>query len=321
MNRVLVVAEHDGRVLSPATAKCVACARTIPTSEVHVVVLADGGTAVAEHAARLGGVVRVLLAASPANAHALAAVWAPQIATLAPAYTHVLGPSTTFGKDLMPRVAAMLGVGQVSDVMSIEGAHRFKRPIYAGNAIVTVDAAPDRILVATVRTASYAPVTEDGGAEIEPVAPACELPAHTRYVGLEADDRAGPDLQTATRVVAGGRGLGSRERFALIEELAEALGAATGASRAAVDSGFVPNDLQVGQTGKIIAPDLYVAVGISGAIQHVTGIKDAKTIVAINKDAESPIFDIADVGLVADLFQAVPELITAIRARRSGHPP
>jgi electron transfer flavoprotein alpha subunit len=321
MSRVLVVAEHDGHALNPATAKCVACARAITAetaaATIEVAVLAAAGQAIADEAAALDGVTKVILVEDAANGAPLAAVWAPQIAAVAAGCTHLLGPSSTFGKDLMPRIAALLGVSQLSDVMSVEGPYRFKRPIYAGNAIVTVDAASDRVVVATVRTASFQGVASNGSAEVERAEPTADLPAHTRFVRLESDARAGPDLQSAARVVSGGRGVGSAESFAMIEALAAALGAATGASRAAVDAGFVPNDLQVGQTGKIIAPALYVAVGISGAIQHVTGIKDARTIVAINKDSEAPIFGIADIGLVADLFQAVPELTAAIEARKT----
>jgi electron transfer flavoprotein alpha subunit len=227
----------------------------------------------------------------------------------------VLAPSSTFGKDLAPRVAALLGVGQISDVLAVLGGHRFKRHIYAGNAVVTVDADPARCAVATVRLASYAGVGAGPPAPIVRRTLDVALPTHTRFVALRSDKGSRPELQTAGRVVAGGRALGSAQGFELIGALADALGAAVGASRAAVDSGFVGNDLQVGQTGKIIAPELYVAVGISGAIQHVTGIKDARTIVAINKDPEAPIFEVADIGLVADLFQAVPELTEALRTR------
>jgi electron transfer flavoprotein alpha subunit len=314
MARVLIVAEHDGTRLNQSTAKCVTCARELDPESIAVAVFASSGVAVAEQAARLDGVGRVLLIDAPCNAVPLAAVLAPQLERLAAGYTHLLGPSTTFGKDLMPRTAALLGVGQVSDVMNVLGPHRFRRPIYAGNAIVTVDADPSRLLVATVRTASYAAAGESAApAPIETLAAAADPPAHTRFVELRKDTAVRPDLQSAARVVAGGRALGSREGFTLIYELADALGAAVGASRAAVDSAFVANDLQVGQTGKIIAPELYVAIGISGAIQHVTGIKDARTIVAINKDPEAPIFEVADVGLVADLFRAVPELVAALR--------
>jgi electron transfer flavoprotein alpha subunit len=207
----------------------------------------------------------------------------------------------------------LLGVGQLSDIMAVESPHRFKRPIYAGNAIVTVDADPGTTLVATVRTASYRQTGSDGAATIERRETDVAIPAHTRFVELRtASDGTRPDLQSATKIVSGGRGVGSGENFALIYDLAEKLGAAVGASRAAVDAGYVANDLQVGQTGKIVAPDLYIAIGISGAIQHLTGIKDAGTIVAINKDEDAPIFAVADIGLVTDLFTAVPELTDAL---------
>jgi electron transfer flavoprotein alpha subunit len=312
MSKVLIIAEHDGEMLNPSTAKCVTCARRIDQADVDIAVFADGGDAVAAQAARIDGVRRVRVVERAAHEHALAAVLAPQVVVLAGEYTHVFGPSTTFGKDLMPRVAALLGVFQLSDIMEVLGPRRFKRPIYAGNAIVTVDMPGVTTIVATVRVASYEAAGSGGSAVIENTQLVVELPAHTRFVALQADRSERPDLQTATRVVSGGRAIGSPENFDLIFRLADALGAAVGASRAAVDAGYVPNDLQVGQTGKIIAPDLYVAVGISGAIQHVTGIKDAGTIVAINKDEEAPIFEVAEIGLVADLFKAVPELIEAL---------
>jgi len=316
--RVLVIAEHAGGALNVSTAKCVSCALELGPESVTVAVLGAGAAEIAERAARLAGVDRVLRVSAHAGSPPLAATLAPQIAKLAASYSHVLGPSTTFGKDLMPRVAALLGVGQVSDVMSVLGPYLFRRPIYAGNALVTLEARPDLPLVATVRTASYpAAGAAPAAAPIEAVDLALDLPTHTRFVRAETAAAERPDLQTAARVVAGGRALGSAEGFKLIYELADALGAAVGASRAAVDSAFVANDLQVGQTGKIIAPELYVAVGISGAIQHLTGIKDARTIVAINKDADAPIFEIADVGLVADLFRAVPELLAALRAAKA----
>ena len=311
---VLIVAEHDGRSMNLSTAKCVSCAASFESEAIDIVVLADDGAAVAEQAAALEGVRNVIRVDHPANEFPLAAIAAPQVCELAGDYSHVFGPSTTFGKDLMPRVAALLGVGQLSDIMSAESAHRFKRPIYAGNAILTVAAPEDRILVATVRTASYPAAEPTGQAAIQQRTIDVELPGHTRFVELRSDTGSErPDLQTAARVVSGGRALGSAENFELIYRLADTLGAAVGASRAAVDSGYVGNDLQVGQTGKIIAPDLYVAVGISGAIQHLTGIKDAGTIVAINKDAEAPLFEVADIGLTADLFTAVPELIDALK--------
>jgi len=250
--------------------------------------------------------------ANPANAQALAQVLAPQIAQLAKGYTHVFGPSTTFGKDLMPCVAALLGVNQVSDLMTVEGSHSFKRPIYAGNAIITVEVPADQIVVATVRAASWPEAAKGGSAAVEAASVDAALPTHTRFVGLAAGATDRPDLQSAKRVVSGGRGVGSEENFKVIFQLADKLGAAVGASRAAVDAGYVPSDLQVGQTGKIISPELYVAVGISGAIQHLTGIKDAGTIVAINKDPDSPIFEIADIGLVGDLFTLLPELEAAL---------
>jgi electron transfer flavoprotein alpha subunit len=234
---------------------------------------------------------------------------------LAGDFSHVFGPSTSFGKDLMPRVAALLGVGQVSDLMAVESAYRFRRPIYAGNAIVTVEADSARKLIATVRVASFQAAPGGGSAAIETkTLNNVSLPSHTRYVGAKSGSTDRPDLQTAARVVSGGRALGSAENFKLLFSLADKLGAAVGASRAAVDAGYAPNEMQVGQTGKIISPELYIAIGISGAIQHLTGIKDARTIVAINKDGEAPIFEVADLGLVADLFQVVPELQKLIGA-------
>jgi len=315
MTRVLVIAEHDGTTLDPSTAKCVRCALDLEPESIVVAVLAQGGAALAAQAAELAGVTTVWLVDTPHNAAPLAAVLAPQIASLAASCTHLLGPSTTYGKDLMPRVAALLGVGQISDVQQVLGPYLFRRSLYAGNAVVTVTADPERLLVATVRQASYMGVDrrDDAPAPIESRVLSVEVPGHTRLLERRSERDQRPDLQTAARVVAGGRALGSAAGFQLIYELADALGAAVGASRAAVDAAFVASDLQVGQTGKIIAPELYVAVGISGAIQHVTGIKDARTIVAINKDGEAPIFEVADVGLVADLFRAIPELVSELR--------
>ncbi len=315
MNRILVIAEQLAGKLNVSTAKCVSCASTIPDAEIDVAVLAANAAEAPAQAAALAPVKRVLVVERAENGEALAALLAPQIAALARnGYTHVLGPSTTFGKDLMPRVAALLDVGQVSDLMAVESAHRFRRPVYASNAVVTVEAPADRIVVATVRTASFQPAAGGGAAAIERARLDVPLPGYTRFVGREGGNADRPDLQTAPRVVSGGRALGSADNFQLIHRLAAALGAAVGASRAAVDAGYAPNDLQVGQTGKIIAPELYIALGISGAIQHLTGIKDARTIVAINKDGEAPIFEIADIGLVGDLFQIVPELERLIRA-------
>ncbi|HXB17244.1 MAG TPA: FAD-binding protein [Steroidobacteraceae bacterium] len=308
MPRVLIVAEHDGGRLNVSTARCVSCARALNEAELTIAVCAADPGAVAAQAAQLAGVTRVLAVANPANTHALAAVLAPQIVALAGPYTHVLGPSTTFGKDLMARVAGLLGAPQVSDIMGIESPSRFRRPIYAGNAILTVEAEAGVKVVGTVRMASFEAAGGGGSAPIEKVALSVELPAHTRFISVSAAKTDRPDLLTAARVVSGGRALGSAEGFKILYSLADKLGAAVGASRAAVDAGYAPNEMQVGQTGKIIAPELYVAVGISGAIQHLTGIKDARTIVAINKDGEAPIFEVADFGLVGDLFQIIPEL-------------
>ncbi|HUO94994.1 MAG TPA: electron transfer flavoprotein subunit alpha/FixB family protein [Steroidobacteraceae bacterium] len=308
MSKILVIAEHDGKKLNQATARCVTCAKQIPGAEVTVAVFAADPAAVAAQAAALAGVARVVTIAAAHNAHALAAVLAPQVVKLAADYTHLLGASTAFGKDLMPRVAALLGVPQISDAMSVEGAYKFKRPTYAGNAIVTLEAPADRKVVATVRSASFEAAGTGGSAPVSAVALDVAVPGHTRFVSISAATSDRPDLASAPKVVSGGRALGSKENFDLIFKLAEKMGAAVGASRAAVDAGYAPNELQVGQTGKIIAPELYVAIGISGAIQHLTGIKDAKTIVAINKDGEAPIFEVADFGLVGDLFQIVPEL-------------
>jgi electron transfer flavoprotein alpha subunit len=314
--KILIVAEHLNGKLNASTARCVTCARDLKPDAIDVLVLAETPAAIAAEAATIDGVSKVLTAANAANAHAFAVAYAPQIAAVAKnGYTHVFAPSTTFGKDVAPRVAALLGVAQVSDIMKVVDAHTFQRPIYAGNAIVTVQAPTDAMLVATVRTASFGAAGNGASAApVEALDLAVELPTNTRFVELAQGKSDRPDLQSATRVVSGGRGVGSKENFAIIYKLADKLGAAVGASRAAVDAGYVPSDLQVGQTGKIIAPELYMAIGISGAIQHLTGIKDAGTIVAINKDAEAPIFEVADIGLVGDLFTLIPELEQALDA-------
>ena len=312
MAKVLIIAEHDGSTLNPSVAKCVSCAAAIDGAEIDIAVLAASAADIAAQAAAISSVGRVVTAERAENENPVAAILAPQVAELAADYTHVLGPSTTFGKDLMPRVAALLGVNQVSDIMSVEGSHTFKRPVYAGNAVVTVEAPADAKLVATVRVASWQAAAAGNSAPIEAHSGGAALPSHTRYVELAAAASDRPDLQTAGRVVAGGRAFGSAEKFELLYDLADALGAGVGASRAAVDAGYCANDMQVGQTGKIIAPDLYIAIGISGAIQHMTGIKDAGTIVAINKDEEAPIFEVADFALVGDLFDIVPELTAAL---------
>ena len=312
MSKILIIAEHANGQLNPSTAKCVACAAEIPDADIHVAVFAENSDSVAAEIASLASVNQVLRVDNPANSNPLAAIVAPQVVAIAAGFSHVFGPSTTFGKDLLPRVAALLGVNQISDIMEVQGSHTFKRPVYAGNAIVTVEAPADKTVVATVRAASYKAVGDGGNANIESITTEVALPDHTRFVELQAGKSDRPDLQTAAKVVSGGRALASEENFEIIFKLADALGAGVGASRAAVDAGYVPNEMQVGQTGKIIAPDLYVAIGISGAIQHLTGIKDAGTIVAINKDPDAPIFEVADIGLVGDLFTIVPELQAAL---------
>ena len=313
MSHVLIVAEHlNGQLNLSATAKTVSAARALSPEKIDIIVLADAPDAIAAEAAKIDGVNEVLTVANPANAHALAQVLAPQIANVAADYSHVFGPSTTFGKDVMPCVAALLGVAQVSDVMSVEGSHSFKRPIYAGNAIINVSSPADKKIVATVRVASWPAAAQTGNASVRAVTLDVNLPSHSRFIGLAAGKSDRPDLQSASRVISGGRGVGSEENFKIIYHLADKLGAAVGASRAAVDAGYCPNEMQVGQTGKIIAPELYMAIGISGAIQHLTGIKDAGTIVAINKDADAPIFEVSDIGLVGDLFTILPEMEKAL---------
>jgi electron transfer flavoprotein alpha subunit len=315
MAKVLLIAEHDGAKLNAGTAKVLDCCADLGAESIDVLVSgADGAglDGVCAQAAALAGVSRVLKNADARNAAPLAAILAPQIAELAAGYGYVLGPSTTFGKDLLPRVAALLGAPAVSDIMKVLGPLSFERPIYAGNAILSVSVPDGAPVVGTVRVASYKAVGEQAPAPVEAVGSSAALPTHTRFVELRAGAKDRPDLQSASKVVSGGRGVGSAENFRLIFELADKLGAAAGASRAAVDAGFVPNDMQVGQTGKVVAPELYIAVGISGAIQHLAGIKDAGTIVAVNKDADAPIFEVADIGLVADLFEAVPALVKAL---------
>ena len=307
MNRILVIAEHDGHNLNLSTAKTVSCAVAIG-GEIDIAVIGNGIQGVAAEAAKIAGVKRVLTIEASHLEKPLTVDWAPEVAGLAADYSHVLGPSTTFGKDLMPRIAALLGVNPLSDVMSVGSPHSFQRPIYAGNAIISVEADPAFKVVMTVRTASWQPAPGGGNASIENRRAKATAPGHTRYIGVQTGGGERPDLQSADMVVSGGRALGSAENFKHIYRFADKLGAGVGASRAAVDAGYAPNDMQVGQTGKIISPSLYWAIGISGAIQHVTGIKDAGTIVAINKDAEAPIFEVADIGLVGDLFTILPEL-------------
>ncbi len=307
MSKVLILAEHNGNQINQSTAKVLTAAKQLNADTIDVV-LFTADTNLASQVASLSGVNEVKLVKCADNHDQLAASIAPTIAELGKSYSHVFGPSTTFGKDVMPRVAALLGVNQLSDVMEIIDNNTFKRPIYAGNAIITVKANSPQI-VATVRTASFtADKSTDGSASVNESTLATAV-SHTSFVELSTGNSDRPDLQTASKVISGGRGVGSEENFKIVYDLSDKLGAATGASRAAVDAGYVPNDMQVGQTGKIIAPDLYMCFGISGAIQHLTGIKDAGTIVAINKDGDAPIFEVADVGLVGDLFKIIPEMM------------
>jgi electron transfer flavoprotein alpha subunit len=302
----LVVAEHDNKSLKGATGHVVSAATAIG-GEIHLLIAGANCRAVAEEAAMLAGVGKVLLADTPGLEHPTAEDMAAIVLGLAKGYSHVLAPATTFGKNFMPRIAALLDVAQISDISAVVAPDTFERPIYAGNAIAKVQSR-DAIKVITVRGTAFAQAKPGGAtAPIETIAapPSAGL---SRFVGAEIAQLARPELTAARIIVSGGRGMQSGDNFKLLESVADKLGAAVGASRAAVDSGFVPNDYQVGQTGKIVAPDLYIAVGISGAIQHLAGMKDSKVIVAINKDEEAPIFQIADYGLVGDLFQIVPAL-------------
>lgn len=303
---VLVIAEHDNAQLKGATLNVVAAAAQID-ADVHVLVAGHGAQAVADQAAKAVGVTKVLLADGESLANALAENMAEQVLTVADQYSHILFPATVSGKNVAPRVAAKLDVAQVSDITAVVSPDTFERPIYAGNAIATVQSADDK-KVLTVRTTAFDAAAAEGGSAAVETLTAVSDSGKSSFVGRElaASDR--PELAGAGVVVSGGRGMGSAENFKVLEPLADKLGAALGASRAAVDAGFAPNDWQVGQTGKIVAPQLYVAVGISGAIQHLAGMKDSKVIVAINKDEEAPIFGVSDYGLVADLFEAVPEL-------------
>lgn len=307
MSRTLIIAEHDGKTLNPSTSKCASCA-TAMGQDFDIVVMGAAIDAIATEAAAIDGAGSVISIDAEHLAHPLAVNHAAEVVALADGYSHILGPSTTYGRDLMPRIAALLGVNQVSDISAVEDAYHFKRPIYAGNAIVDVHAPEGVKLVATVRVASWKAAGNGGSATLESRPASAVASADTRYIKLEAGGGERPDLQTAARVVSGGRALASKEGFDMIYDLADLIGAGAGASRAAVDAGYCPNDMQVGQTGKIIAPDLYIAFGISGAIQHITGIKDAGTIVAVNKDADAPIFEVSDIGLVADLFTVIPEM-------------
>jgi electron transfer flavoprotein alpha subunit len=305
----LVLAEHNGQALDEATAKTVAAAGQI-SKPVHVLVAGEGCAGAAEQAARLAGVEKVLVADNVRYGHFLAEPVSELVLSLSEPYEAILAPATANGKNVLPRVAAKLDVPQISEIISVEAPDVFRRPIYAGNAIQTVEAKGFKKLI-TVRVAAFAAAAKDGNATIESVAPASD-PGISQFVGESLSRSERPELTAARIVISGGRGLQSKDNFVLIERIADKLGAAVGASRAAVDAGFVPNDRQVGQTGKIVAPELYIAVGISGAIQHLAGMKDSKVIVAINKDESAPIFGVADYGLVADLFEALPELERAL---------
>jgi electron transfer flavoprotein alpha subunit len=302
----LLLAEHDNKVLKDSTNKALTAAKALG-GDVHVLVAGAGCKAVADAAAKLDGVTKVLLADAPAYANALAEPLAALIVSLAPSYDAIVAPATTNGKNVMPRVAALLDVMQVSDVSKVLGPDTFERPIYAGNAIQTVKSR-DAKKVITVRTSTFQAAGEGGSAPVEAAAAVAD-PAVSTFVGEELSESERPELTSAKVIISGGRAMQSRDNFTkYIEPVADKLGAAVGASRAAVDAGYAPNDWQVGQTGKVVAPELYIAVGISGAIQHLAGMKDSKVIVAINKDEEAPIFQVADYGLVADLYQALPEL-------------
>ena len=307
---ILVIAEHDNGSLKPATLNAVTAAAALG-GDIHVLVAGSNAQAAASAAAAVLGVAKVLLADAPQYEHRLAETVAPLVVGLAPGYSHILATATSAAKNLLPRVAALLDVAQISDISAIVSADTFVRPIYAGNALATVQSS-DAIRVITVRGTAFGAAAATGGsAGIESIAAGPATDA-ARFVGQELSKSERPELTAAKIVVSGGRGMQSGDNFHLLDRIADKLGAAVGASRAAVDSGFVPNDYQVGQTGKIVAPELYIAVGISGAIQHLAGMKDSNVIVAINKDEEAPIFQIADYGLVGDLFKILPELATEL---------
>lgn len=307
---ILVIAEHDNAVLNAATLNTVAAASQIG-SDVHVLVAGNNAGAVAEQAAKVAGVTKVLHADGAALENGLAENLTAQVLAVANGYSHILFAATASGKNIAPRVAAKLDSAQISEIISVESADTFTRPIYAGNAIATVQSS-DAVKVITVRTTGFDAVAAEGGSASVETIDAVADSGISGFVGREVAQSDRPELAGAAVVISGGRGLGSAENFKLLDALADKLGAAIGASRAAVDAGYAPNDWQVGQTGKIVAPQLYIAVGISGAIQHLAGMKDSKVIVAINKDPEAPIFGVADYGLVADLFDVLPELTSAL---------
>ena len=313
---ILVIAEHTNAALAPATVNTVAAAAKIG-GEIHVLVAGAACGAAVEAAAKIAGVAKVLVADNAAFAHQLPENVAPPVAVLGRGYSHILAAATSNGKNILPRVAAALDVDQISEIIAVESADTFKRPIYAGNAIATVQSSA-AVKVITVRSTGFDPVAAEGGsAAVEAVGGAADA-GKSAFVGEELAKSNRPELTAAKIVVSGGRGMQNGDNFKHLYALADKLGASVGASRAAVDAGFVPNDMQVGQTGKIVAPQLYIAVGISGAIQHLAGMKDSKVIVAINKDEEAPIFQVADYGLVGDLFELVPQLQEALGAQERG---
>ncbi len=307
---ILILAEHDGTTLKAATYNTLIAASQIG-GEIHVVVLSNGADAVIKEAASLKGVAKVINLTGKALERPLPEAASKALMTLAKSYSHILAPASTYGKNILPRVAALLDVMQISDVIKIHSADTFDRPIYAGNALVTVKS-KDTVKIITVRPTAFEKAATEGTAVVETI-DFTENQDQSRFLALEASTSDRPELTSARIVVSGGRALASKENFKIIEELADTLKAAVGASRAAVDAGYVPNDYQVGQTGKVVAPELYIAVGISGAIQHLAGMKDSKIIIAINKDADAPIFQIADYGLVGDLFEIVPQLTSALK--------
>ena len=306
---ILVVAEHDGKTIAPATRATIGAAKKIG-GDIHLLLAGHKIDAVKAEAQKLEGISQILFEDDATYEHPLAESFAPFITEMADAYSHVLAAATSFGKDVMPRVAAMLDMQQISEITAVESADTFVRPIYAGNALETVKST-DKIKIVTVRATAFDKVKDGGNATVTDV-PTVPVTATSRFVSMEGAKSERPELTSARVVISGGRGLGSKENFKLLDGIATKLNAALGASRAAVDAGFVPNDWQVGQTGKVVAPELYIAVGISGAIQHLAGMKESKVIVAINKDENAPIFEIADYGLVGDLFTILPELEKAL---------
>lgn len=307
---ILVIAEHDGKTIAPATRAAIGAAQKIGAGDIHLLLAGFNIGAVKDAAAKLAGITQVMVKDDASYEHPLAENLAPFITEIADGYSHVLAAATSFGKDVMPRVAALLDMQQISEITQVVSADTFVRPIYAGNALETVQSL-DTIKIITVRATAFDKVADGGNAQIVEV-PSVGVPSISRFVSMAETKSERPELTAARVVISGGRGLGSKENFALLNVIADKLNAALGASRAAVDAGYVPSDWQVGQTGKVVAPELYIAVGISGAIQHLAGMKESKIIVAINKDETAPIFEIADYGLVGDLFTILPELEKAL---------